>query len=105
MCFTMENVGTGTMKVALANQYMNLVAVLNIFIMLMVTRTLTIEGFGDGQDQVSILWMLSLSFVVPFAGCHYLQYRRTGWKIEGSLTSRLNVSAAQHTLLTSWGII
>jgi len=90
LCWTNPVVRQGTIKVILTHQYMSFVAVLNIFIMLFVIRTLNDDSKSQETKRGEMVLYASMWFF-PFIVSHYLSYRKNYWKVGGSLRKQLQV--------------
>ena len=67
----------GSVKLVLANQYHNLKAILDIFVLLLVTETLT--STKPDATKIAELVLLAMLWGLPFLGVHFLSYRRQFW--------------------------
>ena len=84
LCWELPITKAGTKKVILAHQYNSIFALLTIYVILYIVETLTDPEMEDSEKQF-LLFVYALLWVVPYAGVHYLAYRKCFWKVGGSL--------------------
>jgi hypothetical protein len=89
MCWTVPVVRKGSIKVMLAHQYHNVVMIMNIFILYFVVKTLSKPLGVNAEKRKGYMLVYGFLWIVPFAGKHYLDYRKSFWKVGGGLRKHL----------------
>uniref|UniRef100_A0A7S2FH94 ABC transporter domain-containing protein n=2 Tax=Octactis speculum TaxID=3111310 RepID=A0A7S2FH94_9STRA len=96
MCWTVPVVKQGSIKMMLAHQYHNAVAILNIFVLYFMVNTLS--EFTDDDDDTNkrnkakaLMTLYALLWLVPFTIKHYLDYSKCYWKVGGGLRKHLQI--------------
>ena len=90
LCWSLPVTRLGTKRVILAHQYNSLFALLTIYVILYIVETLT-DPEMSSTEKKELLALYAALWVVPFAGVHYLAYRKCFWKVGGSLRKQFSV--------------